>query len=117
MIECPERRGFLVEYTSLEVFTSCGGNVSSESGILSSPSYPDPYPHMANCIFLISQTNGTYVNLSVVNMDIDCDGMPSDYIEMRDGNSQDSPLVGRFCGNGTRIPPFMISTQNFFWIR
>ena len=47
-------------------------------------------------------------------MDIDCQ---SDYIELRDGNSEDSPLMGTFCGNGSNVPDFMQTTQNNFRIR
>ena len=51
-------------------------------------------------------------------MDIDCDDndLISDYIEIRDGLYDDSPLMGRFCGNGSKAPNFMI-TQNYLRIR
>ena len=77
---------------------------------------------MADCVYLISQPNGTYVNISFLSMDIDCqkvqtsDGLKADYIEMRDGNSEDSPLMARFCGNGSKVPEFM-QTQNHLRIR
>ena len=72
---------------------------------------------MAGCIYLISLPNGTYVNITILSMDIDCQGTPSDFIELRDGNSEDSPLMGQFCGNGTHIPAFMHTTQNNLRIR
>ena len=50
-------------------------------------------------------------------MDIDCNGLPSDYIEMKDGDSEYSPLMGRFCGNGSNIPKSMQTTQNHLRIR
>lgn len=40
-----------------------------------------------------------------------------DYIEIRDGNSEDSPLMGSFCGNGTNVPAFMQTTQNYLRLR
>ena len=50
-------------------------------------------------------------------MDIDCNGLPSDYIEIRDGDSEDSPQMGRFCGNGSSVPESMQTTQNHLQIR
>ena len=114
--------GFHIEYHTLELelFTTCGGNYSNASGVLTSPSHLNAYPDLANCVYLISQPNGTYVNISFLSMDIDCQGLTtltSDYIEMRDGNSEDSPLMARFCGNGSNIPNYMQSTQNHLRIR
>ena len=115
--------GFHIEYNRFELFTSCGGSFSNSSGILTSPSHPNKYPELADCVYLISQPNGTYVNISFLNMDIDCqevltsEGLTPDYIEMRDGNSKDSPLMGRFCGNGSDVPDFMQTSQNHLKIR
>ena len=117
--------GFLIEYTAykLDHFTTCGGNYSNASGVLTSPSYPNAYPELANCVYLISPRNGTYVNASFLSMDINCqraitsDGFTSNYIEMRDGNSVISPIMGRFCGNGSNVPDFIQTTQNHLRIR
>ena len=109
--------GFHIEYKALQTFTACGGNFSNASGVLSSFSYPNPYPDLADCVYIISQPNGTYVNISFLSMDIDCQGTPSDYIEMRDGYSEDSPFMARYCGNGSDVPDFMQTTQNHLRIR
>ena len=102
----------------LIAYTTCGGNYANASGILTSPSYPNPYPRLADCIYLISQPIGTYVNISFINMDVSCHVAGPDYIEMRDGNSKDSPLMmGRFCGNGSNIGSSMQTTQNHLRIR
>ena len=110
-------QGFLLEYRTLDFFTACGGNYSNASGILSSPSYPNAYPEAADCVYLISLPTGTYVNISFLVMDVDCQGTPSDYIEIRDGDSEGSPLIGSFCGNSSSIPAFLQSTQNHLRIR
>ena len=109
--------GFHLEYKAFQLITSCGGTFSDASGVLSSPSYPNPYPDQTDCVYLISQPNGTYVNISFLSMDVNCQGTPSDYIEMRDGKSADSPLMARFCGDGSNIPDFMQTTQNHLRIR
>ena len=61
--------GFKIEYKAIN-FT-CGGNFYNQSGILTSPLYPNQYP-TADCVYLISQPNGTYVNISFLTMDIEC---------------------------------------------
>jgi len=98
----------------LELFTACGGTYSNASGFLSSPSFPNSYPELADCIYLISQPNGTFLNISFITIDIDCQGTPSDYIELRDGNSEESPLMGKFCGNSSTS---LTTTQNHLRIR
>ena len=106
----------------MDLFTACGGTYSNASGILS-PSYPNEYPELADCVYLISQPNGTYVNISFLSMDIDCKkiqtsgGLKADYIELRDGNSENSPLMARFCGNNNNVPYFFQTTQNNLRIR
>ena len=104
-------------YNSLQLITACGGNFSNLIGVLTSPSHPNAYPELVGCTYLISQPNGTYVNISFNIMDIDCQATPSDFIEMRDGNSEESPLIGRYCGNGSNIPGFIQTTQNHLRIR
>ena len=99
--------------------TNCGGNYMNTSGIIMSPSHPHHYPHMADCIYLISQPNGTYINVSFISLDIVCQDLlaESDYIELRDGNSENSPLMGIFCGSDNNVPVFMQTNKNFLRIR
>ena len=116
-------RGFQIVYNTKQPITACGGNYSNASGVLTSPSYPNAYPELADCVYLISQPNGTYVNISFLNMDIDCqevltsEGLTPDYIEMRDGNSEDSPLMGKFCGKSSDFPAFIQTSQTHLRIR
>ena len=94
-------------------------NYTSASGILTSPSYPNPYPAARDCIYLISLPVRTFVNLTLTTMDIVCQemGSTSDYIEIRDGKYEDSPLIGKFCGNGSNLPALMQTTQNNLRVR
>ena len=116
-------------------FDKCGGYFSTRNGTITSPSYPGNYPSNADCIYTIAQPTGTVIMLNFLSMDIeshDCDydyydycdpcsydyiGTPSgDYLEIRDGPSSDSPLLGeKLCGN--EIPSSIQSSQNKLWIR
>ena len=108
------RPGFRIEYNSFERFTDCGGNYSDASGNLYSPNYPNAYPELADCIYLISQPSGTFINITFDTIDIDCQGTTSDFIEMRDGSSKDSQLMGRFCGESSSL---VMTTQNHLRVR
>ena len=104
--------GFHLEYEVKQLFTGCGGNNTDAYGSISLPSYQDPYPRQAGCVYLITQPERTYVNISLLSLDLDCQGTPSDYIEMRDGSSEESPLMAKFCGNGSQWYGSMQTTQN-----
>ena len=114
--------GFKIEYSVLEKFTACSGMYTNGNGMLESPSYPNSYPGLADCVYLISLPVGSYVNISFLSMDVHCENSEihhskSDHIEMRDGNSKDSPLMGKWCGNDSNVPAFLQTTQNSLWIR
>ena len=86
---------------------------------MTSPSYPNSYPEGAECIYLISQPNGTVINITITFMDIDCQetGATSDYLELRDGMSEKSPIMGRICGIGSVFSTSIQTTQNILRIR
>ena len=116
--------------TLADCSTLCGGNYSGVSGVIRSPWHPEQYPPARDCIYLISQPSGTNIKLTIYNVDINCDYFgrrtdqghnlatgKTDYLEMRDGDSAESPVILRHCGNGANIPLTMQTTQNFLWIR
>ena len=109
----------LYETSNVSLWTyrlgECGGNFSTPNGIFTSPSYPDNYPENVDCTYLISLPEGTYVNMTIIDMDISCwDSGTSDRIEFRDGSSGNSPLMGRWCGHGSQ---HLQTTQNYMRIR
>ena len=106
-------KGFQIHYETFKSFTACGGNYTNASGMISSPSYPNPYPKLANCLYLITQASSPFINISIT-MNIDCKGTSSDFIELRDGRFDESPLMGKLCGNNTS---FFTTTQEHMRIR
>ena len=121
--------GFLAMYNSYECTTekdcvAVCGDYSSLMGTLTSPFYPTAYPDDTECIYTISQAVGTFINMTIIMFDIsvvdfwgreEYDCKFTDFLEFRDGFSQDSLLIGRFCG--TTIPSYIASTQNLLWIK
>ena len=95
---------------------TCGGNFTTSSGRLTSPSYPGPYPNSEDCIYTISQLEGTHINIKFISMDIEKHSACGyDYLDIRDGNSEESSLMEKLCGN--EIPDPIQSTENHVWMR
>ena len=113
------RKGFQIKYTTHEKFSECGGEFSNGSGFLVSPLYPNHYPILADCVYLISQPIGSFISIYPLQIDIDCEelGVLSDFIEIRDGKTKTSPLIGKFCGKDPQIPAKLTSSQNHMRIR
>ena len=88
---------------------SCGGSFYAESGILTSPAADI---RSEECIYVIHLQEGNYVNVSIITMDIHC----SNFIEIREGFSEDSPIIGKWCGNLSNIP-FLVARKNHLRIR
>ena len=118
--------GFMIKYESDDVGgktvrLGCGGNLTTKSGLLASPSFPEAYPEDQSCIYTISVPDRHFINITFLALDISCSvQVGSDYtdaIEIRDGTSGSSPLMMEYCGNGSHIPTTMQSTQNFIWIK
>ena len=104
---------------------SCGYDFGPAlaNGIITSPSYPDMYPKYEECVYRISQNSGSYISLQIHTFHLlmspptaKChDSKIQDFIEIRDGNSSESVLIGKFCG--TDIPNTIQSTHNSLWIK
>lgn len=39
-----------------------------------------------------------------------------DYLAVRDGDNENSTLIGRFCGDPSRTPETIVSTLNYVWM-
>ena len=104
-------------------YKECGDNFTTAHGFLTSPSYPENYPNGADCIYIISQPNGTYINVTIVDVDLEFDDLwyeCHDYMEIRDGESEESELLIQFCGNETvnnLNETSIISSRNEVWMK
>ena len=114
----------------------CGGTFTFPFGTITSPSYPGNYPSNADCVYTISQPAGTAIHISIAKMEIEYtpdyyenyndydyhqfDGNTCfDLLEIRDGNSQESALLGKYCGNSDvlSLPIAMQTTGEHLWLR
>ena len=98
----------------------CGGIFTASFSFFTSPWYPDPYPNNVECIYKVTGAVGLFISIEIVETDIKCDpfGSFSDLLEIRDGDSETSPLIGRYCGNKSYdLPKEMSTSQNDLWIR
>ena len=107
-------------------------------GLMSSPYYPNYYPGRAYCVYIILQPVGTVTVLKFLSMDIEYEyydysnnteldhdfqngnlTCPFDYLEIKDGSSEQSPLIDKYCGDQTvlSLPMVILTTQNNAWMR
>ena len=89
----------------------CGGNYHASTGVLHSPGWPNHYGHGRECIWKIVVPPGQQIllNFTVFSLEhhSDCN---YDFLEIRNGGQESSPLVGRYCGD--RIPRTVPSFTN-----
>uniref|UniRef100_A0A3B1JTS9 CUB and zona pellucida-like domains 1, tandem duplicate 1 n=1 Tax=Astyanax mexicanus TaxID=7994 RepID=A0A3B1JTS9_ASTMX len=76
---------------------NCGGSLFG-SGFLSSPNYPNYYHDNAYCVWRLSALPGEKIFLSFVDLELEnCCGC--DYVNVYDGSTTASPLLGNLCFN------------------
>nr|AEP25603.1 bone morphogenic protein 1 [Holothuria glaberrima] len=112
----PTSRTFAAKYEAI-----CGGNITrKERGVIQSPNYPDYYSVNKECVWVITMRNRNrrfQVGLRFNSFDVERhDNCIYDYVEVRDGNSSESPLLGRFCGYSV-LPPDLQSTGNVLHVK
>ncbi|KAJ0033549.1 hypothetical protein NQD34_000656 [Periophthalmus magnuspinnatus] len=104
-------KGFAAIYEAI-----CGGDITKDSGQIQSPNYPDDYRPSKECVWRISVSEGYHVGLSFQAFEIERhDSCAYDYLEVRDGPLDTSPLIGRFCGYDK--PEDVRSTSHTLWMK
>ncbi|XP_048400716.1 dorsal-ventral patterning tolloid-like protein 1 isoform X2 [Stegostoma tigrinum] len=104
-------KGFAAVYEAI-----CGGEINKESGQIQSPNYPDDYRPMKECVWKITMSEHYYVGLVFQAFEVERhDNCAYDYLEVRNGNNENSPLIGRFCGYDK--PEDIKSTSNTLWMK
>ncbi|KAG8517559.1 LOW QUALITY PROTEIN: CUB and sushi domain-containing protein 1, partial [Galemys pyrenaicus] len=73
----------------------CGYNVTAQNGTIYSPGFPDEYPILKDCLWLVTVPpgHGVYINFSLLQTEA-----VNDYIAL-DGPDPSAPQLGVFSGN------------------
>lgn len=103
--------GFQLTYAPVPGVPGCGGYFTNEKGELSSPSYNGTYLSNILCEYNIKTSQGSKIRIDFrefhLEKSVNC---RFDYLKIYDGPSEESPLVGKFCG--TIYPKFYVSSSN-----
>ncbi|XP_032520799.2 cubilin homolog [Danaus plexippus] len=107
--------GFKIKYEAL-----CGKTIVGDSGIIKSPGYPFSYPKQTVCEYFINTTPGKAIVLTFQDFDIEDNRYYHclyDHVEIRDGPTVNSTLLGKYCGGAESTPPIQTSTYNYMYIK
>ena len=97
------------------VSPECGGNYTKPSSDLFSPYYPNPSFEPVDCEWILSVYDGNKIAIGFNEFDLVDDGnCASEYVELRDGGSESSTLLGRYCESA---PMVVIGSKNKMWMR
>ncbi|KAF6018837.1 CUBN [Bugula neritina] len=99
-------RGFSATWT-----IACGGLYTEQTGVITSPYWPDSYPHAKVCRYMLSARENQLIEVSFSHFGVESsnnDGCTYDSLVAYDGQNAQSELIRRMCG--TAIPEPLIST-------
>lgn len=108
-----ESKGFIANYE-----TVCGGDIAMEQSDLTieSPNYPLPYLPNKECVWRVFAPADYEVALTFNSFELEAHAnCLLDYMEVRDGDSEQARLIGIYCGN--QLPPVLRSTTNKMYIK
>ena len=92
-------------------FLGCDRYLATPTGSITSPSYPNNYPHRSNCKYTIGIASGLQIALVFQDFALEAHSeCRYDNLKVYDGGNSTSPLIGTFCG--TRSPGRIVSTGN-----
>lgn len=84
---------------SLISLLECGGTLTSSKGEITSPNYPENYPSRKDCTWIIKVPVHKLLKLRFLSFDVEKDERCKyDYVQVRDGATSRSKLLGTFCG-------------------
>ncbi|XP_070174715.1 scavenger receptor cysteine-rich domain-containing protein DMBT1-like [Littorina saxatilis] len=102
---------FLASWTA-----ACRRTFTSTSGKIMSAESPLPYPADLDCVYIITLQTGYYIKLNFTSFNLDFANPCNDYVQIRDGISEDFPLLTvPLCG--ASLPPAVKSSSNSLLIQ
>lgn len=80
-----------------------------------SPYYPISSFEPVDCKWVLSVYDGNKIAIGFNEFDLEIsEDCASEYVELRDGESESSPLLGRYCESA---PMVVIGSRNKMWMR
>ncbi|RZC35072.1 CUB, FXa inhibition, and/or EGF CA domain containing protein, partial [Asbolus verrucosus] len=104
-------RGFVASYEAI-----CGKELFVyDELVLESPGYPENYPLDKKCVWKITVPENSNAVLTFQSFDLENDtNCRYDYLEVRDGLTEESNLIGVYCGNER---PEIVSNSNHLLVK
>ena len=96
--------------------SGCGNVVYHQSeGFIRSPGRPGNYQNNQNCKWTIYTEESSHIELTFTAFDLEGGSCIFDYVEIYDGDSEDFPVIGRYCG--TTNPGIIKSSKSTMLVR
>ncbi|KAH0809453.1 hypothetical protein GEV33_013339 [Tenebrio molitor] len=106
-------KGFKISWSATA--TGCGGSLNGPTGSIISPNYPEPYSINTECIWKISISTGSLIQVVFSDLDLEEHSSCSlDYVEILDGPALNSKSLGKFCSSN---PNLIRSTSNTLTVK
>uniref|UniRef100_A0A3B3SIL6 Neuropilin n=1 Tax=Paramormyrops kingsleyae TaxID=1676925 RepID=A0A3B3SIL6_9TELE len=93
--------GFSIRYEVYKTGPECSRNITSTNGVITSPGFPEKYPHNLDCTFMVFAPDMSEIILDFEKFDIELGNAPHcqyDRLEIWDGFPQVGQHIGRYCG-------------------
>ncbi|XP_072941839.1 cubilin-like [Epargyreus clarus] len=95
----------------------CGGTLTSSSGSITSPNYPNEYNENSECFYKIVASSGSRLRLTFSDLQLehtqDC---TDDYVEIFNGRDSNSASFGKFCRMSSNLKNIE-TTSNYAFIK
>ncbi|KAJ1182622.1 hypothetical protein NDU88_007808 [Pleurodeles waltl] len=100
--------GFTASYRTA---VPCDSTYTTDSGIITSPGYPQQYPNSIDCVMAILAPADYKISLSFTQFELEpFPECGNDYLIISDGSRSTSQPIGKYCGK-MRVPK-LVSTGN-----
>ncbi|XP_078346406.1 uncharacterized protein LOC144631738 [Oculina patagonica] len=94
--------------------TKCGGNLTSMTGVITSPNHPDPYPKGVECVWHIRCPEGRGLLMLIPNISIPLTKDCSDHLIMRENASPFSKTTYYACESYSNPVAFISRSQDLY---
>lgn len=77
----------------------CGGNISGNRGVITSPNFPGKYVSNLDCQWVINVSSGKIVRVTIETMVLEDNQCKNDYLLLVDGSPMSDTIIASLCGN------------------